>query len=88
MMDEQEQRLGNTLGPAKRVIFADPPGFGKMELIFGSLKVRSCAENANDRCMFCSASHPRAIACAAAQRVHGDSWELEYYRLPEGGDAT
>jgi hypothetical protein len=52
-----------------------------MELIFGSLKVRFWAENPNERCMFCSASHPGAIACAAAQRVHGDSWELEYWLI-------
>jgi hypothetical protein len=65
-----EQRLGNTLSPAKRILFAGPPGFSKIELNFGSLKVRFWAENPNERCMFCSASHPGAIACAAAQRVH------------------
>lgn len=47
-----EQRMGNTLGPAKRILFADPPGFSKIELNFGSLKVRFWAENPNERCTF------------------------------------
>ncbi|KAJ5562114.1 hypothetical protein N7461_000875 [Penicillium sp. DV-2018c] len=76
-----DMKIGNTTGPKKRIIFAHPPGFQKVEIAFGDYKIRFWPEDLTGTCHFCKGSH--GPTCTLCQRVDGDDWDLEYYRLPD-----
>ena len=67
-------RIGDTTGPKKRIVFADPLGFSKMEIAFGDYKIKFWPEDLNGACYFCRGTY--SGACLLAQRADGASWVL------------
>ncbi|KAJ5475386.1 hypothetical protein N7539_008452 [Penicillium diatomitis] len=77
---------GKPRGPY-RIIFQAPPGFLKLEMNFGSLRVKCWAEQFRGPCAFCKICHREpAYECLAVHTVRGDQWGLPQYQEWTGGN--
>ncbi|KAJ5392889.1 hypothetical protein N7465_011863 [Penicillium sp. CMV-2018d] len=63
-----EMRVGNTTGPKKWIVFAEPPGFSKMEIGFGDYKIKFWPEDLNGVCHFCRTTVE--LVCSAGRRFY------------------